>query len=483
MVLRRLWVLGILAWLALAAAQPADASYRETEGGEAFYALLEERGADVYAAAKESSSVGGLAAELLQELYEALPPDGEAEDGSSTSADDVCGFVAGTGGKARIDGGGELAPFWTAPGFFQTPDQIDATWFQGELGEPFRSDIAIIDEFDLDRLASRLEDLAPADLDTVRAVLEAGRVTTTSGSLEVKHGHLVLHHLLMILAHGGIRSLDLVVPSDGGSALLTVVGHAQDPVRVHLFPIEFDGLKGLQDALGAIGGFTDPVAVVTSWGITGCRLAEAYTEDALAPHAAAGATFETIVELAYDVLYAIANAASGDERDEFLADVCATLLPNDDCGVPEVRAFVATIVALVEFERLAEEEVVDRATEAWGRSDVGFFASAGNERLPFAMPPASFDGVVAVAACSPSSGVNRAWFSNVGDVDVVRGHEVIAIGAWFAAPDLAHAPIGLGYWGTSFAAPLAAVVSGPPANPGDTWHVPDVERLCRPFAR
>lgn len=487
---RRWLVLGMLAWVSVGSAQHGDNLFRDTEAGQAFYAFLEEHGVQVYEAAKSWSMDGDreLAAELLGALHEALRRNAAAGGDESAAPDGVCGFVAGTGGTARLDGGGELVPFSTAGGFVPE-DVIEQAWFSWQLadvfeGAAFPADIAIVDEFLFDRIEAWFDGRSTVGLELVREgdVLEAGRSNMAPGSLEVTHGHIVLHHLLAIVMHHGFEIVAVDVTRPEGPALLTLYTSGQGEMRIHLFGIDFDGLQGLGDALDGVALVDDPVAVVMSWGITGCRLAAVYADDR--PLEAGRPFFETLVEFTFDVLHALARAESEGGGDSIVIDACNAVQDAlGDCNEPEFRSFVATIVALVEFERQAREQMFGTDAERRDVSHVGFFASAGNERLPFAMPPASFDGVVAVAACSPTSSPDRAWFSNRGDHVADDEGEVVAIGAWFAAPDLDAAPTGLGYWGTSFAAPLAALSAHPraPAEAGGTWHVPGRDRLCSPF--
>ncbi len=100
-----------------------------------------------------------------------------------------------------------------------------------------------------------------------------------------------------------------------------------------------------------------------------------------------------------------------------------------------------------------------------------YFAAAGNQGLGFPMPPASWSGVRGVEA-NVLGETNKASFSNVGSVTPVDD-QVRALGAWFVSPEVHSTDeVPLGYWGTSFAAPTAALqylsVADQPENcPGD----------------
>ncbi len=88
------------------------------------------------------------------------------------------------------------------------------------------------------------------------------------------------------------------------------------------------------------------------------------------------------------------------------------------------------------------------------------------------MPPAAWPGVFGVESCVGSGAApgDRAWYSNLGDF--LPGERVVAPAESYfvvAGSDLTPPPGSrnrglLGYWGSSFAAPHAALVLGPQAT-------------------
>jgi subtilisin family serine protease len=102
-----------------------------------------------------------------------------------------------------------------------------------------------------------------------------------------------------------------------------------------------------------------------------------------------------------------------------------------------------------------------RAQEAVGWSGqpggVRYFAAAGNQGFAFPMPPAAWPGVIGVEACSGTSMERDTRFSNRGTTTAsVAQPAHRARGAYFASPEALDGAA-LVYWGTSFAAPSAAV--------------------------
>ena len=494
----RRWWLVVLVWIAPVAHVHAqdEGSFRTSSAGMDFYAVLETDGRYVRDVARSwlerrPDEVRTLLSSLSM-AWDA--PSGPGDEGA------ICGVVVGMGGNPKVDGGGGLEML-ASP--FVGANELSSIDLAPALGADVPS-IAIIDEFALTALAAALRDeetQAFRNLGEVVAsggVLKSGFTTTAVGpvaAVDVVHGHLVLHHVLSIL-HGldaAIEGIEFGTGHGARTTLSLTVGGS--PVALYLYDIEFVALNGLQEALDDIFALPEetvpiPLAVVMSWGLTGCDLEAAYArfDGGAAPAAQNDTAIQTVAEFLYD---AVARLA---ERDAIVSEVCAALEADRAENQPEhpseipcedeaQRNTVGTVVALAQFELLAWERV------DWKRrGDVVFFASSGNQSLPFAMPPASFGSVVAVAACMPTStqAAPRAWFSNAGDDHPSDGSEAIALGAWFAAPAIDGLETA-GYWGTSFAAPFAAVASrrssataGDAVGTSHRW--PNSDDLCQPIA-
>ena len=509
---RRWWLMLLVVIAPVLHVHAQDGPFRTSGEGKAFYAFVNTEALAVRSLALDWVLVDGdpLARTLVEELQgvwsEAHPVV------ASFGPDDVCATVVGMGGTAKIDGGGGLGRL--VDPFDADDDVLDVAWLASVVGLPVPT-IVIVDEFELDGLGRAVRDGATfepyvlAEVMADGAVLRSGSAhragaTAEPYEIEVVHGHLILHHVLSILVAKGFDVEGVILGSAGEPSMTLALAAGAEPVLVHLYDIEFAGLFGLEEALdgiselqGASNGHP-PLAVVISWGLTGCGLDAAYTDagDQGSITARNGTEIQTFIEYLYDAIVRLGDGSAVVE--EVCTGLQAITGPDGgvDCKASEEQAMVATIVALARFERLAESAFGLRMPDDPPVNTV-FFAAAGNESFPVAMPPASFGSVLAVAACTPTSAYtsDRAWFSNVGDEHHAYG-EAVAPGGWFAAPSVAGvmretdgAMPDLGYWGTSFAAPLAALASWrrPQVSGGEVdgsellW--PHADDLCGPFAR
>ena len=404
--------------------------------------------------------------EVIQELIQVLG-DGTR---SRVSEHALCAFLAGNGGNprvdggsgtGRVDGGGLLQPL-VQP--FE-PVDLDHAW-TGSLEAPVESvSLAIIDAFDLPWLldlsqaASSSPDSNDAWLEFVREVTIARAMPIPDGhGWEVPHGHLVFYHALRALSYPAIQRAHVQWQQldDRHVRLELTVGEV--PHVIDLFHMEFDGLHGLVEALDLVhtDDFEDH-QVVMSWGISDCAVVESY-EDAAASGAGSVSYLVHLNVLVADHV--------GRELIEELCTAFAPYLPvvptsDGEAALPCDDAF-ATVVALVELDLQAADHADWPGDQAAG-DRTRLFASAGNQALPFPMPTAAWPGVMGVAACSPSEPA-KAWFSNRGDY--LPWEHVVAPGAWFASNLLGALDEDAGYWGTSFAAPYAAIHAHQAINAG-----------------
>jgi hypothetical protein len=440
-------------------------------------------------------SISHLAQEALAVLYLGLGlEDFIPEIGAVV---DMCAFLAGTGGTVRVDGGGGTVRvdgggvvLSERPAFFAPGDVIASVG-----GAPFPTrDLVIVDEFDLDELASILRD-GPLDrlhesglasgerADLLWELVYGGVVERAGGQVDqtpVPHGHLVLYHALASIGTPfWIESVD----HHPGADVLTLDLRAFDgqETLVHAMTMQYDDSDNIRDVVGrALRGFQD-ASINLSWGLTSCALAEAYS--------AAGTDDPATTEAHTSFVDFIDQtlAESGDAA-QILIDLCEALVtggvvaphdgqdPMDACigsdpHQPDYSVLVWTMLA--ELER-GLRMLADRSEwpldEIGTVSNIAVHASAGNQSLPFPMPPAAFAGIMTVTACTSGSqleGLPTARFSNA--EDFVPHEQVGAAGAWFRAPEAAQLSgvPELGYWGTSFASPFAALATVVPAQPVD----------------
>ena len=386
---------------------------------------------------------------LAQELIQAL----RAGTQLPPPEHDLCAFLAGNGGNPRVDGGagtgrvdgGGLLESLVAP-FNQ--DDLDEAWLGSLAWDRGPLALAIIDAFDLpwllDVAASAPTSVAANDTwsERVRAWTIARAEPSPDGQgWVVPHGHLVLYHALRVLSFPAIDEAHVSWQPMGDRHVRLELSLGETQHVIDLFHLEFDGLGGLVEALGTVHAddFTDH-QVVMSWGISDCAVVASYEAAA----ASGGGSLSYLVHL-----HALVASAVGRDLVETLCEAFQPHLPGD---LPCEEAF-ATVVALVELDLRASERV-DWPEDQVAGGLTRLFASAGNQALPFPMPPAAWPGVMGVAACSPSDPAT-AWFSNRGDY-LPREH-LVAPGAWFASNLEGAFDARAGYWGTSFAAPYAAI--------------------------
>lgn len=442
--------------------------------GDTFAA--DERGAALFAYLVDEAQVATLQ-RLYDRVREALSdgiaslnadlPDGPLSPHRPT--DGTCVYLVGTGGTTpRLDGGGDLLTVRRDP--FVQPDAHPAAerivgWWSSD------NDVYVIDEFDLVSLAMSLRawrqrpdfavGLSAADFDAAWRAAYGYRVSLYGEprqpeSTAVPHGHLVAYHALSQLPLGSvIRSVRL--SRDDRRVEVVVESPDSGFLTMHFVAVDFDRLPTITDALEQLPD-TASAAVVMSWGLVDCLLAAGY--EALPPdsgHASIMAYFAAAVQQAPGFVGLARELCRGFEGAE--AEPLLGLGEGRTCddATPEELTGLAAVIAVAGFSERA------RAAIEW-EAIVGphaYFAAAGNQGLGFPMPPAAWPEVTGVEACAREGEggafQDRATFSNAGSFDPDESL-VRALGAWFVSPE-AHSVTGeaLGYWGTSFAAPTAAL--------------------------
>lgn len=397
----------------------------------------------------------------------------------------VCAMLAGTGGNPRMDGGAgnphmdgggtALAPFLhpTSPLWPYLGGQGHQVAFgaAGVVDPPGRP-MAVIDAFDLGKtgLASLVGQAL--DVDDLWTLLIGPFLQEPVEKSQVPHGHLVLYHLLALWAGSGTVEVGLD-PSWDHPVLVVLVDGAGDPVDVHLFAITYSEFVTIEAAMHAVRRLEE-VVVVTSWGLVDCTLAAGYRDD----EGAGGSAPATFADYVAEGLQASTEkmALLGLLCEAFAAEIASAMQINPSDVECADAAFLEAIDRLLTIAALADVDARARRPIDWpDHVELGatvVFASAGNQGLPFPMPPAAWPGVVGVEACVSGALSLPAAFSNAG------GHlgqpSARALGAWFSTP--AHGSDGtpLGYWGTSFAAPAAAA-----AFAGAGWPLVDLEVVDR----
>ena len=378
---------------------------------------------------------------------------GVAVDDLSTQS--TCAHVLGAGGNPKLDGGGNLLavmPAAVQPSFIVIEPEELASGMT-----PLVDTIVIIDEFQLDVLrATILSTTLNMDEDDALQELWNTFYAHVPADGDVPHGHLVAYHAL---AHLGGTDAEITVDStvavDATLGLTVAFGDGRT-VRVLLVTIAFDDLSSLVTVRNVLSEFLEANAViVTSWGLVDCALGEGYAEAATEVSTPADATFVEYLR----------SALAGGDAETQLESLCSAfeerinqaIAPESvDCdGDFEALLDLGTIAAVAAMSVQASEDVGVRQDGDWANVTSGMFASAGNQGLAFPMPPAAWPGVIGVEACTPDQG--RASFSNVGSlIPAFDDQSVRALGAWFATNEWSGGTR-LGYWGTSFAAPAAAM--------------------------
>ncbi len=401
--------------------------------------------------------------------------------GSSGSlvADGGSGTLLADGGSGTVlgDGGGVLEPFSAA--HFALDDSVRA-WSllavaaadrEGSLSVPIElhDEIAIIDHFELDAFAEGMAGAFQSDLhrslEIAAALALSPRVDLdlVSGSVAVPHGHLVLHHTVQVLIghHGGVRDVGIEHLDAPRRVEVTLTWSDTVSAKVTLLPMSFVTLEGLLDALTFLAAPDQQrQRIVMSWTLSNCTLVERYLEAtrenvAGSPGTEPDASIATSSSYATFVFELLADGIA-DDGQPLLAELCRAMRQADDelDSIPCDDAF-ALATLLADLDRRAYDDIggdVRGLTSdmLWQRT----YAAAGNHRLPFPLPPASWPGVYGVAACTPTQ-PDSAWFTNRGDV--LAEEHLIAPGAWYFELPFGDVAGELGYWGTSFAAPYAAL--------------------------
>lgn len=391
---------------------------------------------------------------------------------------EICAYLVGTGGNPRVDGGGNLLAL--APAFLATTEGHAAGRSDYRIvSEPVtRPTLYILDDFHIESLLHSLsvrlkEDVISVDevdgfQDLWRAlvgyVLDLDAVSDVEVS--ISHGHLVAFHALAQLPERTvIQDVSRRSASGADRLVLTMRVGASPTFEVHLVDIDFDDLESIGEAMRTVGSPPENTVHVVnmSWGLVDCALARAYDAD--------GATSTDEPASEYDSLAAYLRAALEESQGflEKVAELCVELQPlladrlglddPDDlrCDDPHVLASLGTAAVVADVSSRARSVLDDSVA-----SEVAYFVAAGNQGLAFPMPPAGWTGFVGVEACALGS-PGRSSFSNAGSSIDAQGGTVRALGAWFdvdlvAIDEASGSLLGpLGYWGTSFAAPTAAM--------------------------
>lgn len=405
---------------------------------------------------------------------------GAGLDEESAEGTNVCAMLAGTGGNPRMDGGGGnprmdgggtvLAPFPSRGPGWTYADAADHWVGFGDLGavDPPGLPMAVIDAFDFGQGAlAALDGVSVLGVADLWRILIAAHLQVPIEDSPVPHGHLVLFHLLASWAAGD--GLVVGVANLGTGGMLLSVTAASWRVDVRLLDIDYDDFDGIRAAMNVARGLGAAV-VVTSWGLVDCTLEAGYRAAADDVNAATPppATFAD---------YVAAGLESSPDRMRLLGELCHAFEVEIRQAVQDANCddaeFLPSIGSLLTFAALAETDARARGLVDWGDA-VGatvVFASAGNQGLPFPMPPAAWPGIVGVEACVAGAVGEKAAFSNAGASDQVAEPSTRALGAWFSTPEVAADGVTpLGYWGTSFAAPAAAA-----AFAGVTWSLSGLE--------
>jgi hypothetical protein len=337
----------------------------------------------------------------------------------------------------------------------------------------------IIDEFDLTALATSIRGLVDTygairivPSDTGRAGLWSamyGYRLALAGpgadpsTIEVPHGHLVAIHALANLGSNA-RITDVVLVDHPWHtferAILTVEvdWDRENVLEVHLVGVDLSDLDEIGRALNFYKSERAD-SIVTSWGFVDCALADRYGTNA----GSGSPSARTIVEFWEEALVASEGAETLLVQlcEAFIVPIRLAMGDGFQCRDPEALVGLGTIVLIAD---VAARSAFEIGWDPGGNSR--YFASAGNQGLSIPMPPAAWPGVYGVEACIapsyPAPSQLRAAFSNVGGVG--DQPQVRALGAWFEVPVRAvghpgGGPPRLGYWGTSYAAPTAAVIA------------------------
>ena len=387
----------------------------------------------------------------------------------------ICVHLVGTSGATpRLDGGGDVL---AAMGDRFDPQRANAHPSQERILEYHDgTHLYVIDEFSIEALAVLLRGLIgradvaqhfglSPDVDPLWQATYGYRIALVGDpeqpeSTSVPHGHLVAYHLLSQLPQNSMIQNVRMSPNE--RRVEVDVQHGESSLmKIHFVAMEFARLSTIPIALNELPD-DGSAAVVLSWGLVDCLLAAGY---AALP---AESGFETIME------YFAAAVRAMPDFEGYLRDVCRAFdearyghllgfTQGQSCNNAPAEHLVglATVIAVAGFSELARAQVEWELAPEQHR----YFAAAGNQGLGFPMPPAAWPEVVGVEACAAEVDENgnpsaspystKASFSNVGPfagTDAAR-----ALGAWFQTPEVRSDGEPLGYWGTSFAAPTAAL--------------------------
>lgn len=412
-----------------------------------------------------------IAQQVRTVVYEALdlPATGMASDPA------ICAYPIGSGGNPRWDGGGSLVAK-LSPDF---PDRSRATDITVNLADLRPDlvptvDIIIVDEFHVPALESSLREwlrqygslhVGPNGAADMWSVFYGGPYP------RVAHGHLVAFHALAhigsALGSAGDSSaaiIDVVRTDKGLELTLGTTNGDGWTIHVQLVDISFNDYGSIVGALEASGS-QDGAVVVLSWSLVDCAVRNGYASVPAKDGDARDVTFADYLEA----------LLSGPDSAERIRETCHILQAWGihgyvDCDGPDAPGLVA-LAAMAEMDARASRYVLgDNRVSGFADTRV-YFAAAGNQGLPYPMPPAGWPGIVGVEACTWNV-EGRAGFSNAGALPDLETSGIVgeygawfssrsvrALGAWFEAPvqrgpDLRDP---LGYYGTSFAAPAAAV--------------------------
>lgn len=377
----------------------------------------------------------------------------------------TCAHVLGAGSDPKLDGGGNLLA--ARPGGIWSPGMVVEPTELATGMIPRVDTIVIVDAFDLYALAYSLMSSIPLRIDEEDGFQQLWNTLYVhipgdgnSAAAGVPHGHLVAYHALAHLGGTGavITNARVLEPGTPENALALTVEFVDGvTVQVHLVKIVFDdpdSMAIVEDVMGQFGQAN--AVIVTSWGLVDCALGKGYSEATADGSSPANATF---VDYLTDAL------ASDSEAETHIRRLCSAFKDRIDMAITpasidcngsiDFLLDLGTVAAIAAMSVQAAEDVGMRLNGDWVNVSAGVFASAGNQGLPFPMPPAAWPGIVGVEACVRDQG--RSSFSNAASLAPAFGDQSVrALGAWFAT-NMTSDGTRLGYWGTSFAAPAAAM--------------------------
>jgi hypothetical protein len=397
----------------------------------------------------------------------------------------VCAMQLGTGGHSRVDGGGGTARVDGGGGTPRVdggggmllapyPSAGSALWPYAHVGahevafpptgglQPPPVRMAVIDAFATGTFGVATDRGVATGSGATLGVAAlwhelVGRLLVDPAADAVPHGNLVLFHLLAQWA--GQDGLVVRASGDEERPVLHVSAPGRsDEADVHLLHVDYANVSSIRQAMDDARRLGAAV-VVASWGLVDCVVAAGYQAVAPAPISFAAYVDEVL-------------GRSG-KSEVLLRELCQAFAPEIARVVGyancESDGFLRWISRLLTVAAVAETDRRARLAVEWdGGGDGGLvvFASAGNQGLPFPMPPAAWPGVVGVEACVSGVLHHRAAFSNAGSTMQDGAFGARALGGWFATPVLDRDGGPLGYWGTSFAAPAAAA-----AFAGQRWNL------------